>query len=215
MQKRFQGVVRDAGRLFTVNLVPGQQVYNEPLYTKDSIEYRSWNPYKSKLAAAIKNGLNICPIKTNSSVLYLGAATGTTVSHISDIASAGVIYAVEVSPGAMRKLLIISRQRHNIIPLLADAKTPSQFETIIGSVDVIYQDISQPDQVDIFYKNMTKFDVQHGIIMVKARSIDVSCNPQKIFTDVSLQLKQHFSIIASVPLEPFSRDHQAIVIHNP
>jgi fibrillarin-like pre-rRNA processing protein len=215
MQELYSGIFIAGGKLYTANLIPGQQVYNESLVPIANTEYRSWNPYKSKLAAAIKNGLQGCPIKRDSNILYLGAATGTTVSHISDIATDGIIYAVEISAGAMRKLLLVARQRHNIVPILGDAKKPRQFETSVSAVDVLYQDIAQRDQIDIFCTNMTTFHAVHGIIMVKARSIDVSRKPGSIFADVKTRLQQYFTVMESVSLEPFSLDHQAIMVHNP
>ena len=48
-------------------------------------EYRAWNPFRSKLAAAIVGGIEHIHMKPGSKVLYLGAASGTTVSHVSDL----------------------------------------------------------------------------------------------------------------------------------
>src|SRR5919199_4845942 len=79
-------VVLDGQRqLATLNLVEGNSVYGEKLVRQKGIEYRVWDPYRSKLAGAIKKGLNNLPIKKSMRVLYLGASTGTTVSHVSDI----------------------------------------------------------------------------------------------------------------------------------
>ena len=44
-----------------------------------------WNPFRSKLAAAILGGVDKIHMKPGSKVLYLGAASGTTVSHVSDL----------------------------------------------------------------------------------------------------------------------------------
>ena len=76
--------------LLTRNLVPGDTVYNEKRITVDGengekIEYRVWNPFRSKLGAAILGGVDQIHIKPGAKVLYLGAASGTTVSHVSDI----------------------------------------------------------------------------------------------------------------------------------
>jgi rRNA 2'-O-methyltransferase fibrillarin len=51
----------------------------------EKIEYRVWNPFRSKLGAAILGGVDQIHIKPGAKVLYLGAASGTTVSHVSDI----------------------------------------------------------------------------------------------------------------------------------
>ena len=85
------------GNIATKNLNPGTSVYGEELIQED-VEYRIWNPRRSKLAAALLNGLKNLELDDASKVLYLGASTGTTVSHISDIVINGRIYAVEFSP---------------------------------------------------------------------------------------------------------------------
>lgn len=79
-----------ADLLCTKNFVPGESVYNEKRISvegKDGekIEYRVWNPYRSKIAAAVLGGVKDIYIKPGTKVLYLGAASGTTVSHVSDI----------------------------------------------------------------------------------------------------------------------------------
>ena len=71
--------------LLTRNLVAGRRVYNEELLIKDGVEYRTWDPFRSKLAAAILKGLAGDVIGAGDKVLYLGTSTGTTPSHVSDI----------------------------------------------------------------------------------------------------------------------------------
>lgn len=51
----------------------------------EKIEYRVWNPFRSKLAAAILGGVDKIYMPPGSKVLYLGAASGTTVSHVADV----------------------------------------------------------------------------------------------------------------------------------
>ena len=201
------------GKLYTKNLTPGQKTHGEQLITYDSIEYRSWNPYHSKLAAAILNGHRPPPLTSTLNTLYLGAANGTTVSHISDITPQGTIYAVDSSPRAMRDLLQLSSLRPNIIPLLADANKPKNYQAQIGHVDLIYQDIAQRNQVDMFIKNMAFFTCKKGILMIKARSIDVTQPPQKIYHQVIQHLTETFGILTeTIPLHPYIKDHLAIYI---
>ncbi len=211
MEQIFEGVYTEKGKLYTLNIVPGSRVYGEHLISVGGKEYRSWNPYKSKMAAAILRGLREMPIRKGSRILYLGAANGTTASHISDIATDGIIYAVEISPRAMSDLVQVCKIRKNIIPILADASKPESYEIIVGEVDVIYQDISQRDQVGIFIKNMERFGGE-GILMVKARSIDVSMPPKKIFDKVKREIKNKFEIKESIYLSPYSKDHMAIFV---
>jgi rRNA 2'-O-methyltransferase fibrillarin len=90
---RHEGVFVSSGKdagILTLSMVPGEAVYGEkritvPTEEGQKIEYRIWNPFRSKIAAAILNGVENIWIKPGSKVLYLGAASGTTVSHVSDV----------------------------------------------------------------------------------------------------------------------------------
>ena len=179
------------GNVATKNLNPGTSVYGEELIKEDE-EYRIWNPRRSKLAAALLNGLENLKLEESSKVLYLGASTGTTVSHISDILIDGKIYAVEFSPTTAKKLVQLSRQRHNIAPILGDATKPKEYLNIVEKVDLIYCDVAQPTQTELFIKNMNLFanDNAMGILMIKARSIDVVKKPKKIFKEQEKKLKE-------------------------
>lgn len=200
--------------LATRNLTPGISVYGEELITED-VEYRLWNPRRSKLSAAILNGLKNLNIDNDFKVLYLGASTGTTVSHISDIAYNGKIYAVEFSPVTAKKLTRLSRQRHNIYPILGDATKPREYMNITEKVDFIYCDVAQPTQSELFMKNMNLFakDDASGMLMIKARSIDVIQKPKKIFKQEEKKLKEKgFKIIEKIKLEPYEKDHIAFLV---
>jgi len=211
-----QGVYKKQGKIFTENLncCRGIKVYNEKMISYKNKEFRSWNPYRSKLAAAILKGLSF-EIKSDSIVLYLGAATGTTVSHVSDIVKNGIVYAVENSPISIKSLLEMSKKRPNVIPLLSDANHPDKYSSIVSSVDIIYQDISQRNQAMIFTENVSRYlkEKGTGIIMVKARSIDVSLKPKKAYEQVIEELKEKkLKIVDMVDLSTYEKDHEAIVI---
>ena len=138
-------------KLATENLVPGNQVYKEKLIVKKGIEYRLWDPFRSKLAAAIMNELEYFPFENKTKVLYLGASTGTTISHISDIVGpSGIVFGVEHASRVARDFLDrVASHRSNIIPILQDARKPKEYFSVFGKVDVIYVDIAQPDQTKI------------------------------------------------------------------
>ena len=210
------GIYKKNDKLFTQNPDPckGTRVYNEQLISEDNTEYRSWNPFRSKLAAALLKGLSI-DIAADAQILYLGAATGTTVSHLSDIITNGTIYAVEISPVAAINLLKVSEKRPNIIPILSDANHPERYISIVPSVDLIYQDISQRNQADIFARNITTYLKPKGIglIMVKARSIDVALKPKQAYELVCTHLQQQkLKIKKTIELTPFEKDHAAVLI---
>jgi len=203
-------------RLATINLAPTIQVYGERLIKIDGVEYRLWDPYRSKLGAALLKGLKRLPISEGVKVLYLGAGSGTTVSHVSDIVGErGLVYAVEFSPRVMREFIKkVSSFRRNVMPILADARFPSSYLPYVDEVDVIYCDIAQPDQARILSDNADFYLKKGGSIMlaVKARSIDVSRKPVEIFKEEAKVLQNRgFKIESTIKLEPFDRDHVMIL----
>jgi fibrillarin-like pre-rRNA processing protein len=213
---KIKGIYKEKNKLFTENpkVCNGIKVYNEKIINKKGKQYRSWNPYRSKMAAALQKNLNI-PIKKNSKILYLGASSGTTVSHISDIITDGTIYAVESSPISFKKFSKLYHQRKNIIPILEDANHPDRYLPLVPKVDIIYQDISQRNQAEIFISNIKTFLKKDGkaYLMVKARSIDVSSKPKKIYEIVAKQLqKNDIKIKDIVELQPYEKDHACISV---
>jgi len=209
----FPGVFEKEGILLTINLVPGKKVYNERLVKAERKEYRSWNPYRSKLAAAIKKGLKNFPFKKDSTVLYLGASTGTTVSHLSDVMIEGEIFAVEIAPQAARMLMDNTEGRENVIPIHGDARKHHEYEEV-GKVDALYQDVAQPDQDDILIDNAKTFLKKNGIAMIaiKSQSIDVVAEPKAVFEKVLNKLEKHFEILEKIKIEPFDKDHLFVVL---
>ncbi len=197
-------------QLYTINLVSGQTVYGEKLIEENCIEYREWDAYKSKLAACILKGSQNIGIRKNDVVLYLGAASGTTASHVSDIVgNEGFIFAVDISPRVMRDLVFLCYKRKNIAPVLADANKINELKGRICAVDVIYQDVAQKNQVEIFLKNSDLFLKNDGyaLLAVKARSIYVTRQPKQIFKEVKEKLEKNLTIIDYRELEPFQKDH--------
>ena len=197
-------------QLYTQNLVAGKDVYGEKLVKQDNTEYREWDPFKSKLASAILKGTPNIFIRNNDVVLYLGSASGTTVSHVSDIiGNEGFIFAVDIAPRVMQDLIFLCYERKNIAPMLADANKPDELKQRISAVDVIYQDVAQKNQIEIFLKNVKLFLKNEGyaLLAVKARSVDVTKQPKQIFKQVKEILEKNMTIIDYRELEPFQKDH--------
>ena len=195
-------------RFFTKNFVPGVSVYGEKLFKENNTEYREFAPQSSKLAAALRLDLKYFELKDSSLVLYLGSSTGTTVSHISDILIKGMVFGVDSAPVVMRELVFLAEQRKNIAPVLADASQPDQYKDLIVSVDFLYQDVAQKNQVDIFLKNL-QF-LKKGclaFLVIKARSIDFSKKPEDVFSAVSEELKKHVSVLQEINISSFQKDH--------
>jgi fibrillarin-like pre-rRNA processing protein len=202
-------------KLATENLVKGNQVYKEKLITKKGIEYRLWEPFRSKLAAAIMNGLDVFPFQNKSTVLYLGVSTGTTISHISDIVGpSGIIFGVEHSSRVARDFLDrVVTYRKNIIPILQDARKPKEYFSVFGKVDVAYVDIAQPDQTEIAITNCKMYLKKNGylFLVIKTRSIDVTKPPRQIINEEIQKVKADFEVLQTIDLHPYDKDH-AIVI---
>ena len=203
----------DTGKvnLATLNLVPGKAVYRERLVEVGGKEYRLWDPYRSKLAAAMLKGLPNIPIRPGCGVLYLGAASGTTISHVSDIVGVGGhTYAVEFSPRSLRDLVNNLSSRINVFPILADARLPHSYRLLIENVDVVYCDIAQSEQARVLADNAQLFLRDGGSVLlaVKARSIDSTKEPEEVFREeVDVLRRRELKIKAVVPLEPYDRDH--------
>ncbi len=203
----------DAGakRPATKNLAPGTSVYNEQIVTQKSHEYRIWDPYRSKLSAALIRGVEAFAFAPNSSVLYLGASSGTTASHVSDlIGSDGRVYCIEFAPRVMRDLIQVCASRKNMIPIMADARYPESYIQVPQLVDVLYQDVAQPNQARILVQNAKRFLQPGGTayVAIKARSIDVTAKPTRIFNREEKTLAQSgFTVVDRISLDPFSADH--------
>jgi rRNA 2'-O-methyltransferase fibrillarin len=104
-------------------------------------------------------------------VLYLGAASGSTVSHVADIVGPeGVVYAVEFSHRPGRDLIGMAKKRTNVIPIVDDARHPQKYRMLLQMVDVIFADVAQPDQARIIALNAHHFLKQGGAIVISDRA---------------------------------------------
>ena len=208
------GLFTDGSWLYTRNLVPGRAVYGEGLVSERGVEYRRWDANRSKLAAYVKKGGRSWPFAPASTILYLGAGSGTTVSHLSDLCPRGTILAVEISPRVFRDLMRVAESRPNLLPVLGDAANPESYRAHVASPRVLYQDVAQRDQEGIFSKNLSLLGPGGvGILMVKARSVDVAANPASVVRSIRRGLdRRGLTVLDARSLEPFQADHAAIVV---
>ncbi|KAL8829349.1 MAG: hypothetical protein Q9170_006210 [Blastenia crenularia] len=220
--------------LVTKNLTPGESVYGEKRIAIDSsspaltngsepasapistkIEYRVWNPFRSKLAAGILGGLDEIFIRPGSKVLYLGAASGTSVSHVADIVGpTGTVYAVEFSHRSGRDLINMATHRTNVIPIIEDARHPLKYRMLVGMVDTVFADVAQPDQARIVGLNCHLYlKVGGGVVVsVKANCIDSTAAPEAVFArEVGKMKEERIKPLEQLTLEPFERDHCIVV----
>jgi fibrillarin-like pre-rRNA processing protein len=212
MKQLFPGIFELNGKVFTKNLVPGKNVYGETLILENNVEYREWIPWRSKLGAAIKNKLKQVPLTAGSNVLYLGSSEGTTPSHVSDIiGEKGILFGVDIAEKVMRKFIELCEQRTNMLPILADADKPFLYSNELKGfkIDLLYQDISQKNQAEIFNKNAEAFlqKGSFGLIAIKAKSISQNLKPEKIFEGEKKILEKQFKILQQINLAPFEKHH--------
>lgn len=205
-----------ANRLLgTLNLLPGSAPFGERLLTEEGREFRIIDPRRSKLGAAVVKGIKELGLCQGQVVLYLGAAHGYTASFVSDIVgSSGFVFALDFAPRVVRQLYFVCSARTNMAPILADAARPERYVHLVTAVDLIYQDIAQPNQLEIFLKNKKLFLKPGGyaIIAVKARSIDITARPETIFERVKTGLlAAGLELLDWKSLDPMQRAHAMFV----
>ncbi|KAI0798858.1 fibrillarin [Xylaria sp. FL0064] len=228
---RHAGIFVSRGKedhLLTRSVAPGIEVYGEKRIsvdetTKDAdgnsvstkIEYRIWNPFRSKLAAAVIGGIDNIFIAPGKKVLYLGAASGTSVSHVADIVGpTGNVYAVEFSHRSGRDLTAMAQNRTNVIPIVEDARHPLKYRMLVPMVDAIFLDVAQPDQARIALLNASLFlKIGGGIVIsIKANCIDSTAAPEAVFAAEVQKLRQGgLKPLEQLTLEPYERDHAVVI----
>lgn len=211
MREKYPGVYLIDGKLATLNRVKGHKVYGERTFRKKGSEYRIWDPFRSKVAAALAKGLKSLPVAKGSNVLYLGASSGTTASHIADIAE--TVYCVEFSRRMMRELMHVAERRENMVPILADARHPWEYANVVDEVDVLIQDVAQPDQAGILLRNHDTFRFRDALLSIKSRSIDSARDPKKVFKAEVDKLRARFDVVAQLDLAPYEEDHVLVSLH--
>jgi fibrillarin-like pre-rRNA processing protein len=183
----------------------GEPVYGEPV----ADGWRCWDARRSKLGAMLELGMDT-GLRGGETVLYLGAASGTTVSHVADFA--GPTYAVEFAPRPMGDLLDAAETRDRLFPLLKDARKPETYAHVVEPVDAIIQDVATRGQARVALANR-QFLREDGrlVAAVKARSEDVTREPEAVFDEVVGDLAEGYDILARQRLEPFHADHLGVV----
>lgn len=206
---RYYGVYEHRGNIYTRALVPGPE-FGEKVVRENNIEYRLWDPYRSKLAAAIRKNLKNFPFKSDSRVLYLGASFGNTVSFISDICTTGKIFSVEFAVKPFASLLHIAERRKNIFPIMEDASMPENYSIFVEEPEIIYQDIAQRDQTAIFLNNMEAFrSAKYGFLLLKTRAVDAVSDPETV---MKKEIKNINNVQEILSISPFEKDHYLIVV---
>lgn len=198
--------------MFTANSRPGWSLNREKLISVEGTEYREWSPYRSKLAAYIVCGGTLFPFGSATRTLYLGAASGTTASHIADISVSGKVYCIEKAFAPYSRLLEVCSVHGNMVPVMADASHPLDYSVVVEEPEVLYQDIAQKDMVDIFLKNIRAFPaLRFCFLVVKSRSIDSTARPASVFSDAMRRLEGELCCWPEmVDISVFEKDHAIV-----
>ena len=208
-------IYQDGRRIFTKSILPGKVHFEERIFREHDEEYREFDPLHSKLAATIVKGCPNIGLRKGNVVLYLGASHGYTCSFVSDIVGKeGLIFALDHAPRVLRDLVFLAEDRENIVPIIADANQPATYLDKVSAVDVVYQDVAQRNQAEIFLKNCQLFLKKggYGLLSIKARSIDVKQKPAILFKEARAMLEKELTIVDFRPLDPLEKDHCMIIV---
>lgn len=209
----------DTDAIMTKSLFPGESVYGEKRVSVEEdntkVEYRVWNPYRSKIGAFISAGVDTIGFGPGSKVLYLGAASGTTVSHVADVVGpTGMVYAVEFSARCGRDLIAMAKKRTNVVPIIEDARKPWNYRYFLQMVDFVFADVAQPDQARIIALNCKHYLKNGGVFMIciKASCIDSTQPPKVVFVSEVEKLKaEGLTPKKYITLEPYQKDHAMVI----
>ena len=218
--------VRLEGRtLWTENADIGVAVYGENLRKFGGTEYRRWDPNRSKLSAGImrtKRDKSLLLPKEGSTVLYLGAGHGTSISHLHDhLCGAnndlgGRLIAVDLAPRCLRDLTHLAKTRPGLVPVLGDARKHSAWGVLLPrKVDWLFQDVAQSGQVEIFIDACQRFLNKGGtgLLSLKAASERWTGEGEEtLFAKVAQKLNNNgFDVEESIKLTGYEDNHVLFV----
>jgi fibrillarin-like pre-rRNA processing protein len=195
---------------WTAGLGTPAEVYGERVQHRGSTAWRFWDPTRSKLGAALAKGYAGRLPREGERWLYLGAAAGTTASHLADLVGAGgIVFAVEKSPRPFGRLLALAKRYPNLLPLLSDARDPSSYTGEVPPVDGLYLDIAQPDQVRIAVENGGRYLRSNGVALLalKTSSMGRERSPRDHLDDARAELAGVAEVTEAIPLDPIHRRH--------
>lgn len=164
-----------------------------------------------KLQAYERAGGEGFELSPDQPVLYLGAAQGGRAARIADRVPEASVLAVEKSPVASLSLVDEARQRDNLVPYVGDARRPATYAPLVPRLGLVFQDVAQPDQVDIFLANLHRFAPDRAYLALKAPSVAVDRPPEQVFEQARERIEDQARVREVVDLEPYHEDHAMIV----
>ena len=225
MRPLSDSVLMEGRNIWTVNANPGVAIRGERLRKFRGVEHRRWDPNRSKLAAGIlrtrKDPSDLLP-QSGSTVLYLGAGHGTTISHLHDHLCGssnqyrGRLVAVDLAPRCLRDLTHLAEHRPGIVPVLGDARKFDAWGVLVPArVDWLFQDVAQAGQVGIFLSAVRRFLSKDGIGLLSLKAASErhqDGGDQDIFDSAIQQLSQEVEIIEHINLTGFEDQHALFII---
>ena len=210
----FQIQIGDKEQLATKNIVEGTKTHKEKIVIVNDEEFLEWNPYKSKLAAAIRNGLQILPIIKNSKVVCINPLEESTILHISNIVgSKGSVFVIDVDKNKKSFLNKLVNTHKNIIPIYDTVDELSFSSSITGKVDALYVDIPESEQIETIVEKYGSLLKNEGFLMLIAKKDDNAIIENDIagwmaeqraglnkIREITTKLKSQFEIIQEINL---------------
>jgi fibrillarin-like pre-rRNA processing protein len=204
----------DRDDLWTETTGEPPAVYGERWESVDGRVVRSFEPGRSKLAAALLRDWDGPVPVPGERWLYLGAASGTTASHVADLLGpGGRLYAVERSARPFARLLRLAERWTNLLPILGDARTPARYADRVPIVEGIYADVAQPDQVALVLANAEMFLRDEGgalVLALKTSSMGRGVPAPSHLKSAEAALSARLDLAPSVRLDPFYRSHYLV-----
>ena len=211
----FWVTIRNEKKLATLSNMSTNQDYKENLVEMNGKQHSIWNPYMSKLAAAIINGMEIFPILKKTKILYLDPTSEKTIKHISDIVGInGKIFVVRnIMKNSKNFLEQIAKNRSNIFTIIPDKTNPVRFTGMTETVDVIYIDIAEHNQTESIIQNCKNHLRIGGFLMliVPTKNIDFANNTSKKNQEERKKLQTSFDIIQEINLTDFFKEYSMVI----
>ena len=214
-------VMKDGRTLWTLNAVPKKAVYGESLRNFSGTEFRRWDPTRSKLGAALvrtRRAPELLLPQEGTTVLYLGAGHGTSISHLHDHLCgaendlSGRLVAVDLAPRCLRELTHMAKSRQGLVPVLGDARKHAAWGVLLPrKVNWLFQDVAQAGQVDIFIAACRRFLERNGtgLLSLKAASERWTGEGEEaLFTSVEQTLETSgFEVEERIELAGYEDNH--------
>ena len=226
----FQIQIGNEEQLATKNIVKGTKTRKEKIVIVNNEEFLEWNPYKSKLAAAIRSGLQILPIIKNSKVVCINLPEESTILHISNIVgSDGSVFVIDVNKNKKSFLNKLVNTHKNIIPIYDTVDELPSSSSITGKVDALYVDILESEQIEQIVEKYGSLLKNEGFLMLVTKKDDAILENDIVgwmaeqraglnkIREITAKLKSQFEIIQEINLgvnyvmEPYHKLHAFIL----